>query len=75
MRSERGDAIGLCARCRHAAAQRSAKGSEFWRCRLADEDAAFLRYPPLPVRDCRGFVEGAPSGDGSSPLRARLRRA
>ena len=50
-------AVGLCRRCRHAAAQRSARGNTFWRCRRADEDATFLRYPPLPVVECAGFEE------------------
>ncbi len=53
--------VGLCSRCRHAARQASAKGSEFWRCRLADSDPRFLRYPPLPVHACSGF-EPAPGG-------------
>lgn len=41
--------VGLCCVCRHAALQRSARGSAFWRCRRADTDPAFRRYPPLPV--------------------------
>jgi len=49
---------GLCAECKHlwlAVSDRSA----FVRCGLAEEDARFLRYPPLPVRECAGFVRGA----------------
>jgi len=53
-------AAGLCARCRHAAVQRSARGSEFWRCRRADRDPAYLRYPPLPVLRCPGHEAGRP---------------
>src|SRR3990172_2252368 len=49
---------GLCARCAHAAVQGSARGSRFWRCRRADGDPAFRRYPPLPVLWCPGFEEG-----------------
>jgi hypothetical protein len=58
---------GLCARCAHAAVQRSAKGSEFWRCRAADGDPTLLQYPPLPVRTCHAMREGQPEvrGGGS----------
>jgi hypothetical protein len=47
--------VGLCARCRHAARQETARGSVFWRCRLAETDARFVRYPRLPVVTCPGF--------------------
>lgn len=46
---------GLCGRCRHARRQPGARGSSFWRCGRADSDPRFLRYPPLPVLDCKGF--------------------
>ncbi len=49
--------VGLCARCRYAQRQRSAKGSEFWRCLRADELPWLLRYPPLPVRACQAFQD------------------
>ena len=52
--------VGLCAHCAHAAVQKSARGSEFWRCRRADEDASLVRYPPLPVRACHAFAPGEP---------------
>jgi hypothetical protein len=45
---------GLCADCRHARLHRSARGSTFWRCRRAEDDPHFLRYPRLPVRECAG---------------------
>ncbi|HYR95484.1 MAG TPA: hypothetical protein VEM57_02065 [Candidatus Binatus sp.] len=35
--------------------QRTARGSEFWRCLLAETDPRFVRYPALPVRACPGF--------------------
>jgi hypothetical protein len=54
--------VGLCARCRFAALQRSARGGRFWRCLRADADPAYLRYPPLPVRACPGFAPGEPGG-------------
>lgn len=52
--------VGLCATCSHARVQRSAKGSNFWRCARTDTDARFLRYPPLPVRACLGHERGEP---------------
>lgn len=45
---------GLCAGCEHLRLLAS-KRSVFARCGLADVDPAFVRYPPLPVRACRGF--------------------
>ena len=55
MSTEREPEAGLCARCRHARIQGSARGSRFWRCLRADADPSYRRYPPLPVNDCRGF--------------------
>jgi hypothetical protein len=52
--------VGLCAGCRFAALQRSARGGRFWRCRRADSEPGYLRYPPLPVRRCPGFEPGEP---------------
>jgi hypothetical protein len=34
---------------------RSDRGSEFWRCLLADVDGRFVKYPRLPVFSCEGF--------------------
>lgn len=45
---------GLCAACGHLRLLASKK-SVFVRCGLADADPAFVRYPPLPVRACRGY--------------------
>jgi hypothetical protein len=63
---DRDAAVGLCARCRFGHAQPTARGAVFWRCRRAESDARFPRYPPLPVRECAGFdpartdgIEGA----------------
>lgn len=53
--------VGLCADCRFARVQSSARGSEFWRCLRADFDARFRRYPPLPVRECPGFERASGS--------------
>jgi hypothetical protein len=40
--------------------QCNARGSEFWRCRRADQDPSLSRYPPLPVRACHAFEPGDP---------------
>jgi hypothetical protein len=53
-------AVGLCARCAFAERLMSARGSDFWRCRRADSDPGFRRYPPLPVASCPGYEEGTP---------------
>jgi hypothetical protein len=58
--------VGLCAGCAHASVQRSARGSEFWRCRRAEEDTTLRRYPPLPVRACHAFERGEPEHARSS---------
>jgi hypothetical protein len=47
--------VGLCPRCRHVARQETARGGVFWRCRLAETDSRFTRYPRLPVLTCPGF--------------------
>lgn len=52
--------VGLCSICRHAQRQGNPRGSTFWRCRRADDDPLFRRYPPLPVTHCAGH-EPAPS--------------
>jgi hypothetical protein len=50
-------AVGLCARCVHARRIASTRGSVFWRCGLSDRDAAFPKYPRLPVLRCAGHRE------------------
>ena len=47
---------GLCARCLHVHVIENRRGSRFYRCRLAEVDPAFPRYPGLPVLSCRGYV-------------------
>jgi hypothetical protein len=56
-------AVGLCADCRHARPQETRRGSVFWRCRLAETDPRFVRYPPLPVTACPGHEPGRPDDD------------
>ena len=52
---------GLCDRCTNAHIIENRRGSRFYRCRLADIDPAFVRYPPLPVIVCTGFAPGEAS--------------
>lgn len=33
------------------------RGSVFFRCARAEDDARYVRYPPLPVRSCPGYEE------------------
>ena len=56
--------VGLCARCAFASTQAGARGSRYWRCRRADLDPAFARYPALPVLRCPGFEPGGKLADG-----------
>lgn len=53
----RGDesAEGLCLSCAHSSRIVSARGSEFWLCRLAAGNPAFTKYPRLPVLRCPGY--------------------
>jgi hypothetical protein len=62
---DRAARVGLCAGCAHAVVQRSARGSEFWRCRRADTDTALRRYPPLPVRACHAYQPGQPEASSN----------
>jgi hypothetical protein len=55
------NSVGLCARCVHARAITSSRGSVFQLCRLSEVDARFPKYPRLPVLQCPGFCDtGAP---------------
>lgn len=53
------DGIGLCARCAHARAIQSARGSVFHLCRLSETDERFPKYPRLPVVRCDGYEPAA----------------
>jgi len=46
---------GLCASCRYARAIESARGSNFILCGRSVTDAAFAKYPRLPVVECAGY--------------------
>jgi hypothetical protein len=52
---------GLCDHCVHQRLIRNTRGSVFSLCeRSRTEPERFVRYPPLPVRRCDGFVARAP---------------
>ncbi len=48
---------GLCDTCRHARIITSDRGSRFVMCERSQTDPSFPRYPPLPVRVCRGYEQ------------------
>jgi hypothetical protein len=54
-----GPGAGLCANCRHARHIENRRGSIFFLCGRAENDARYSRYPPLPVLRCTGH-EAAP---------------
>jgi hypothetical protein len=57
---------GLCGGC--AWAERVAsRRSTFLRCRRAETDPAYPRYPPLPVLACAGLEPGTPRAAGPLP--------
>ena len=58
---------GLCDQCTNVQIIENRRGSRFYRCRLADVDPAFVRYPPLPVLFCSGFAPGRPSDPSEGP--------
>ncbi|MCH9650465.1 MAG: hypothetical protein K0U98_19685 [Deltaproteobacteria bacterium] len=63
-RKSLGRRAGLCARCDFLRTLGNRKGSVFVFCWRSQEDAAFTRYPPLPVLSCRGFRDWlAPEAD------------
>jgi len=61
---------GRCADCRHAELVASPR-SRFLRCRRADTDPAYPRYPSLPVVVCAGHepAPGAPAAGRRGTLR------
>jgi ribosomal protein L36 len=48
-------AQGLCEQCLHVRRVVSGKGSVFVLCERAKRDAAYPKYPRLPVLACAGF--------------------
>ncbi len=55
MDSER---IGLCSTCQHARIVKHPRGGkDYFRCGKHDEDPAYPKYPPLPVRVCEAYTQ------------------
>ncbi|MGH7675910.1 MAG: hypothetical protein ACREMV_11630 [Gemmatimonadales bacterium] len=50
------ESVGLCFTCRWARVVTNRRGSVFYRCLRAETDPRFVRYPPLPVRQCDGYT-------------------
>jgi len=46
---------GLCADCAYARRVESARGSQFLLCERSRTDAAYPKYPRLPVIECAGY--------------------
>jgi hypothetical protein len=46
---------GLCQACMYAKLNETRRGTTYLRCTRAAWDAAFPRYPNLPVTQCAGF--------------------
>jgi hypothetical protein len=56
---------GLCDSCAHQRVVRNTRGSSFSLCELSRSDAAYPRYPRLPVLECAGYEQrggGRPPG-------------
>ena len=62
--SAAGPSPGLCADCASGRRVESARGSVFWRCERSAIDAAFAKYPRLPVLRCAGYEAGARADAG-----------
>jgi len=58
---------GLCATCQHMEATETRRGSVFYRCLRARTDTSFRKYPPLPVRHCRGYQPQATEDAADTP--------
>jgi hypothetical protein len=51
---------GLCAACDHVRVVKSGRGSVFAMCeRGLRKEPGYVKYPPLPVLRCAGFVQRA----------------
>ncbi len=58
--AESAESVGLCFTCRWTRPATNRRGSTFFRCARAETDPRFVRYPPLPVRECPGYEELRP---------------
>jgi hypothetical protein len=57
--------VGLCADCLHARRIESDRGATFLLCELSATDAAFPKYPALPVIRCSGYTPENERGQGA----------
>ncbi len=57
---------GLCDSCRHQKLIATTRGSTFSMCLRAREDAAFPKYPRVPVLACPGYEPDAARRASSS---------
>ena len=55
--------VGLCLTCAFSRLQGSAKasGNRFYRCKRADEDDSYMKYPSIPVIGCGGYAASTPA--------------
>jgi hypothetical protein len=47
--------VGQCKACEYGREITSSHRSTFWRCDRSLTDPSFLKYPRLPVLNCRGY--------------------
>lgn len=57
---------GLCVSCVYRQRVNSRRGSAFVRCRKADEDPRFPKYPMLPVLKCEGYEKQPEAKEGEA---------
>lgn len=55
--------VGLCARCRFMRRMKSDRGATFHLCERSATDAAFPKYPRLPVLECPGYEQVSSQGE------------
>jgi len=60
------DRAGLCARCRFMRRMHSDRGATFYLCERSATDAAFPKYPRLPVLQCAGYEPRTTSKDSTN---------
>jgi hypothetical protein len=49
---------GLCATCLHCRIVKTER-STFYLCQRSFTDPRYLKYPPIPVRECPGYEPGS----------------
>lgn len=64
------EVVGLCPTCRHMRRVENRRGSVFLMCGRAATEAAYRKYPPLPVLACPGYEvvsDGTRDDSGDKP--------